>query len=121
MIRPQRADEILSAASGRAGPLEQKAVYMNPYPDWLNPGDNTWQLTAATLVGLMSIPGLAVLYASIVPKKWAVNVLSMMFAGFSLVLIVWVLWGYKMGFGSTSIGGGVHNGVWEQATGTTGT
>ena len=55
----------------------------------------------------MSLPGLAVLYASIVPKKWAVNVLAMMFAGFSLVLIAWVLWSYKMGFGATSIGGGV--------------
>jgi Amt family ammonium transporter len=64
-------------------------------------------MTAATFVGLMSLPGLAVLYASIVPKKWAVNVLSMMFAGFSLVLIAWVLWEYKLGFGSTSIGGGV--------------
>ena len=30
---------------------------MLPYPDWLNPGDNAWQLVAATLVGLMSIPG----------------------------------------------------------------
>ena len=79
-----------------------------PYPSWLNPADNTWQITAATFVGLMSLPALAVLYASIVPKKWAVNVLSMMFAGFSLVLIVWVLWGYKMGFGATSIGGGVN-------------
>ena len=48
----------------------------------------------------MSLPGLAVLYASIVPKKWAVNVLGMMFAGFSLVLLGWFLWGYKMGFGA---------------------
>jgi Amt family ammonium transporter len=72
---------------------------------------------AATFVGLMSLPGLAVLYASIVQKKWAVNVLAMMFAGFSLVLIAWVLWSYKMGFGSTSIGGGVHNGVQTQLTG----
>ncbi|HLX87052.1 MAG TPA: ammonium transporter [Acidimicrobiales bacterium] len=85
-----------------------------PYPSWLNTGDNTWQLVAATLVGLMSIPGLAVLYASIVQKKWAVNVLAMMFAGFSLVLVAWVLWSYKMGFGATSLGGGVHNGVWTQ-------
>ena len=88
-----------------------------PYPSWLNTGDNTWQLTAATFVGLMSLPGLAVLYASIVPKKWAVNVLAMMFAGFSLVLIAWVLWTYKMGFGATSLGGGVHNGVQTQLTG----
>jgi Amt family ammonium transporter len=58
----------------------------------------------------MSIPALAVLYAAIVPKKWAVNVLAMMFAGFSLVLIAWVLWSYKMGFGATSLGHGVVNG-----------
>jgi ammonium transporter, Amt family len=72
---------------------------MNPYPDWLNPGDNAWQLVAATLVGLMSIPGIAVLYAGIVQKKWAVNTMLMAFTGFSLVLVVWVLWGFKMGFG----------------------
>jgi ammonium transporter, Amt family len=88
-----------------------------PYPSWLNPADNTWQLVAATFVGLMSLPGLAVLYASIVQKKWAVNVLAMMFAGFSLVLVAWVLWEYKLGFGATSLGGGVKNGVPTQLTG----
>jgi Amt family ammonium transporter len=72
---------------------------MNPYPDWLNSGDNTWQLVAATLVGLMSLPGIAVLYGGIVQKKWAVNTMLMAFTGFSLVLVVWVLWGFKMGFG----------------------
>src|ERR1700759_1806827 len=72
---------------------------MNPYPDWLNPGDNAWQLVAATLVGLMSIPGIAVLYAGLVQKKWAVNTMLMAFSGFALVLVVWVLWGFKMGFG----------------------
>src|ERR1700751_4066869 len=72
---------------------------MNPYPDWLNPGDNAWQLVAATLVGLMSIPGIAVLYGGLVQKKWAVNTMLMAFTGFSLVLVVWVLWGFKMGFG----------------------
>jgi ammonium transporter, Amt family len=72
---------------------------MVPYPDWLNPGDNAWQLVAATLVGLMSLPGIAVLYGGIVQKKWAVNTMLMAFTGFSLVLVVWVLWGFKMGFG----------------------
>jgi Amt family ammonium transporter len=79
------------------------AITQVPYPSWLNPADNTWQLVAATFVGLMSLPGLMVLYASIVQKKWAVNVLTMMFAGFSLVLVAWVLWSYKIGFGATSI------------------
>jgi Amt family ammonium transporter len=47
----------------------------------------------------MSIPGIAVLYGGIVQKKWAVNTMLMAFTGFSLVLVVWVLWGFKMGFG----------------------
>ncbi|MGH9170284.1 MAG: ammonium transporter [Acidimicrobiales bacterium] len=85
-----------------------------PYPSWISPADNTWQLVTATFVGLMSLPALAVLYASIVPKKWAVNVLAMMFAGFSLVLVAWVLWEYKLGFGPNSFGGGIVNGTQVQ-------
>jgi Amt family ammonium transporter len=65
-------------------------------------------LTAATFVGLMSVPGLAVLYGGLVPKKWVVNTMFMAFSGFSLVLVVWVLWAYKMGFGSP-VGGGHAN------------
>lgn len=68
-------------------------------PDWLNKGDNAWQLTSATLVGLQSVPGLVILYGSIVKKKWAVNSAFMAFYAFSAVLICWVTWAYKMSFG----------------------
>jgi ammonium transporter, Amt family len=71
-----------------------------PYPSWLNAGDNSWQLTAGTLVGLMSIPALAVLYGGLVQKKWAVNTMMMIFCTFCLTLITWVLWAFKMGFGT---------------------
>jgi Amt family ammonium transporter len=57
-------------------------------------------MTAATLVGLMSIPALAVLYGGLVQKKWAMNTTLMVFVTFCLVLITWVLWAYKMGFGT---------------------
>jgi len=77
---------------------------VDPYPSWLNAGDTSWQLTAATLVGLMSLPGLAVLYGGLVQRKWAVNTMIMAFSGFCLVLIVWVLWVFKMGFGHAWIG-----------------
>jgi len=70
-----------------------------PYPAWLNAGDNAWQLTAATLVGLMSVPGLVVLYGGVVQKKWAINTMLMAFTGFCIVLFVWVFWGFNMGFG----------------------
>ncbi|XP_062002451.1 ammonium transporter 2 [Rosa rugosa] len=68
-------------------------------PEWLNKGDNAWQLTAATLVGLQSMPGLIILYASIVKKKWAVNSAFMALYAFAAVLICWVLVGYRMAFG----------------------
>ena len=66
---------------------------------WLNTGDNAWQLTAATVVGLQSVPGLVVLYGGIVKKKWAINSAFMSLYAFAAVLIAWVLWGYNMGFG----------------------
>ena len=69
------------------------------YPTWLNSGDNAWQLTAATLVGLMSVPGLVVLYGGVMQKRWSVNAMMMSFIAFALVLITWVLFGFKMGFG----------------------
>ncbi len=79
------------------------------YPSWLNPGDNAWQMTAATLVGLMSIPGLAVLYGGVMQKRWSVNSMMLSFVGFCLVLVAWCLWDFKMGFGSpiAHSGGGV--------------
>jgi Amt family ammonium transporter len=70
------------------------------YPQWLNSGDNAWQLTAATLVGLMSVPGLVVLYGGVMQKRWSVNSMMMAFIAFALVLVCWVLFGFKMAFGS---------------------
>jgi len=68
-------------------------------PAWLDTGDNAWQLTAASLVALQSVPGLMILYAGIVKRKWAVNSAFMALYAFAAVLICWVLWAYKMGFG----------------------
>lgn len=68
-------------------------------PTWLDKGDNTWQMVAATLVGMQSMPGLVILYGSIVKKKWAVNSAFMALYAFAAVLICWVTWGYKMSFG----------------------
>lgn len=68
-------------------------------PNWLNKGDNAWQMIAATLVGLQSMPGLVILYGSIVKKKWAVNSAFMALYAFAAVIICWVTWAYKMSFG----------------------
>ena len=70
-----------------------------PSPQWLDTGDNAWQLAAATFVGLQSIPGLVVLYGGVVKKKWAINSAFMAIYAFASVLIVWVLFAYNMAFG----------------------
>ena len=84
---------MLTLLAQAAGP------YIDAQP-WLNSGDTAWQLTSATLVGMMSIPGLAILYAGLVKKKWALNSGVMCFYAFSIVLVTWSLWGYNMSFGN---------------------
>jgi Amt family ammonium transporter len=73
-----------------------------PAHDWLNAGDTGWQLTAATLVGLQSVPGLAILYAGLMKRKWALNSGLMVLYAFSMTLLVWTLWAYNMGFGKSA-------------------
>nr|CAB3478964.1 unnamed protein product [Digitaria exilis] len=68
-------------------------------PYWLNKGDNAWQMVSATLVGLQSVPGLVILYGSIVKKKWAVNSAFMALYAFAAVWLCWVTWAYQMSFG----------------------
>lgn len=68
-------------------------------PKWLSKGDNAWQLIAATLVAIQSMPGLVILYGSIVKKKWAVNSAFMALYAFASSLLVWMLVGYRMAFG----------------------
>jgi ammonium transporter, Amt family len=66
---------------------------------WLNQGDTAWQITAATLVGLMSVPGLVVLYGGVMQKRWSINSMMLTFLTFAIVLVIWVLYAFKMGFG----------------------
>src|SRR3989442_1524768 len=68
-----------------------------PAPSWLNAGDTGWQLTAATFVGLQSIPGLAILYAGLMKRKWALNSALMVLYAFAMTLLVWMTLVYPVG------------------------
>lgn len=80
--------------------MSDSSTYNPVAPSWLNNGDNAWQLTAATLVGLQSVPGLVVLYLGISKTKWAINSAFMAFYGFAATLVVWVVYAYGMAFGN---------------------
>ncbi|CAL1394370.1 unnamed protein product [Linum trigynum] len=69
-------------------------------PLWNNKGDNAWQLIATNLVCIQSVPGLVILYGSVVKKKWAVNSSFMALYAFAAVLLCWVLWAHHMAFGT---------------------
>jgi len=56
-------------------------------PQWLNDGDNAWQLTGASLVALQSVPGFVVLYCGWVNKRWVINSGFMAFFAFAAVLV----------------------------------
>jgi Amt family ammonium transporter len=77
-------------------------------------------MTAATLVGLMSVPGLVVLYGGVMQKRWSINSMMLTFAAFAVVLVVWVLWAFKMGFG-TPFHGISHSGFFGNFIGKPGT
>ncbi len=72
-------------------------------PSWLSLGSNSWMLTAATLVGLQSVPGVALLYAGLSKRKYAVNSAMMVFYAFAAVLIIWMIAGYNFGFGPAAL------------------
>jgi ammonium transporter, Amt family len=78
------------------------SIYLDivPTPTWLDPGHTAWQLVAATLVGLMSVPGLAILYSGLMKRKWALNSALMVLYAFGATLVVWTFWAYKMSFGA---------------------
>src|ERR1700730_7550767 len=78
---------------------------LNPDPSWLNSGDTAWQLTSATLVGIMSIPGLAILYAGLMKRKFAVNSALMVVYAFAMTLVVWMFFAYDMSFGKPAFSG----------------
>ncbi len=80
-------------------------IFFSLHPDslsWLNTGNNGWMLTAATLVGLQSIPGLALYYAGLTKRKYMVNAMMMALYAFAAVLVIWVIAGYNFGFGTSS-------------------
>ena len=55
-------------------------------------------LLSAALVILMSIPGLALFYGGLVRSKNMLSVLMQVFTLFSLICVLWILYGYSLAF-----------------------
>ncbi|MFA7293416.1 MAG: ammonium transporter [Rhodocyclaceae bacterium] len=72
-----------------------------------NKGDTSWMIVATAFVILMSIPGLALFYGGLVRSKNMLSVLMQVFVIFSLISVLWAVYGYSIAFteGNAFFGG----------------
>ena len=91
---------MLAEASPDAAP----AVAEEP-PPVLSEGNTAWMIIATVLVIMMSIPGIALFYGGLVRSKNMLSVLMQVFVTFSLISIIWVVYGYSLAFSD----GGAYN------------
>ena len=89
------AQEAATAATA-AAPAVAAAVEAVPT---LSAGDTAWMLTSTMLVILMVIPGLALFYGGLVRSKNMLSVLAQVFVIFSLITVLWAIYGYSLAFG----------------------
>ena len=89
------------AASATAAPAEPVAT---PVP---NKGDTAWLLVCTALVIMMSVPALALFYGGLVRTKNMLSVLMQCMVIFSLIMVLWAIYGYSIAFteGNAFFGG----------------
>src|ERR1700737_3959564 len=87
-----------------------------------NKGDTAWMLTSTALVLLMSVPALALFYGGLVRTKNMLSVLMKVVVVFSLITVLWCVYGYSLAFteGNAFFGGFSRiflNGTFDPASG----
>ncbi|HEX5783516.1 MAG TPA: ammonium transporter [Burkholderiaceae bacterium] len=106
-------------AEAAAAPAEAAAAPA-PVP---NKGDTSWMMVSTLLVILMTVPGLALFYGGLVRSKNMLSVLMQVMVTFSLIVVLWFIYGYSLAFteGSAYVGGFDRlfmKGIWDNAAGT---
>jgi len=109
-----------AAAAATAAPAPAEAAPAAPVP---NKGDTAWMMVSTLLVILMTIPGLALFYGGLVRSKNMLSVLMQVMVTFSLIVVLWFIYGYSLAFteGNAFIGGFDRlfmKGIWDNVAGT---
>jgi len=63
-----------------------------------NKGDTAWMMVSTVLVILMTVPGLALFYGGLVRSKNMLSVLMQVMVTFSLIVVLWFIYGYSLAF-----------------------
>lgn len=63
-----------------------------------NKGDVSWMIVATLLVIMMTVPGLALFYGGLVRSKNMLSVLMQVMVTFSMIVVLWFVYGYSLAF-----------------------
>ena len=93
-VAPAAADSASAAPAAVAAPVANK-------------GDVAWMIVATLLVIMMTVPGVALFYGGLVRSKNMLSVLMQVMVTFSMVAVLWFVYGYSLAFteGNAFIGG----------------
>jgi Amt family ammonium transporter len=92
------AQDKPAATPEKPAAAEVKKEEAKPAPPTPNKGDVTWMLMSTALVIMMSVPALALFYGGMVRSKNALSMLMQVFVVFSLVTVLWCIYGYSLAF-----------------------
>ncbi|MBU3708867.1 MAG: ammonium transporter [Burkholderiaceae bacterium] len=92
---PAATAPAAASADAAAPAADAAAPAAAPAP---NKGDTTWMIVATLLVLMMAVPGLALFYGGLVRAKNMLSVLMQVMMIFSLIVVLWFIYGYSLAF-----------------------
>jgi Amt family ammonium transporter len=103
---PAAAAPAAAPAPAAAASAPADAASAPPAPV-ANKGDVSWMLVSTLLVIMMTVPGLALFYGGLVRSKNILSVLMQVMVTFSLIVVLWAIYGYSLAFteGNAFVGG----------------
>jgi ammonium transporter, Amt family len=99
------AEVAVEVAVESAAPMEAAAVEAAPaeaVKPVVDKGDVAWMMVATVIVVFMAVPGLALFYGGMVRSKNMLSVLMQVMVVFSLIGLLWIVYGYSLAFTEAS-------------------
>lgn len=104
-MTPRNMLRIFGAGLGLFLALSTIATAQEAAVQSVDKGDTTWMLVSTILVIMMTLPGLALFYGGLVRAKNMLSVLMQVLAGFAMMALLWVAYGYSLAFAGPESGG----------------
>ena len=97
---PVTTEAVAASAEAPAAAAEAAPAEVVPTVD---KGDVAWMMVSTLLVIMMVVPGLALFYGGLVRSKNMLSVLMQVMVVFSLISVLWAVYGYSLAFGGEGL------------------